>query len=385
MTEKLVRDSSEPGYRSNYCASHTRPMLRTHHYALYTIFLLVQTKLTSLKMSNSISDLSNTEAKLLSRKDWPEWYTQLAHHCRMNRIWDLINPDGPDAPVEPLRPPPLRSHEDLQQARDIELLAEWAQQHKAWDEESESVISTEALTAYKEKEPPKPLPSTYRDVDDQYNKLFKHYTTAAAAAKEHRLTIQPVYKWITDTVNPGLLSTLQTELLAKDKNTVQDLVRALKELLAPNLLTVQTQVLAEYQALIRQAIGGSVNPAKWYLEWFKAYHRALTFNIPEVQGLLATRAFLDAVGVKLRPEWARAKLSEVLEKAELGNQSLTWAQSEGSSQFRPMRAAKSMESTQHLERAQTTIRARRRRDTNAPVSLSQDVTGGHQTLARSSS
>ena len=61
-----------------------------------------------------------------------------------------------------------------------------------------------------------------------------------------------------------------------------------------------------------------MNPAKWYLEWFKAYHRALTFNIPEVQGLLATRAFLDAVGVKLRPEWARAKLSEVLEKAELG-------------------------------------------------------------------
>ena len=41
MTEKLVRDSSEPGYRNNYYASHTRPMLRTHHYALYTIFLLV--------------------------------------------------------------------------------------------------------------------------------------------------------------------------------------------------------------------------------------------------------------------------------------------------------------------------------------------------------
>jgi len=43
----------------------------------------------------------------------------------------------------------------------------------------------------------------------------------------------------------------------------------------------------------------------------------LTFNIPEVQGLLATKAFLNAVGVKLRPEWARSKLLEVLEKAEL--------------------------------------------------------------------
>ena len=34
--------------------------------------------------------------------------------------------------------------------------------------------------------------------------------------------------------------------------------------------------------------------------------------------MLAIRAFLDAVGVKLRLEWARVKLSEVLEKAELG-------------------------------------------------------------------
>ena len=69
ITEKLVRDSSKPGYRSNYYASHTRLILRTHHYTLYIIFLLVQTKLTSLKISNNISDLSNTEAKLLSRKD----------------------------------------------------------------------------------------------------------------------------------------------------------------------------------------------------------------------------------------------------------------------------------------------------------------------------
>jgi len=43
---------------------------------------------------------------------------------------------------------------------------------------------------------------------------------AAAAAKEHRLIIQPIYKWITDIVNLRILSTLQTELLAKDKNTV---------------------------------------------------------------------------------------------------------------------------------------------------------------------
>jgi len=71
MTEKLVRDSSEPGYRNNHCV-YTRSSLRTRHYALYTIFFLVKTKLNSIKMSNSISDPSNTETKLLLRKDWPE-------------------------------------------------------------------------------------------------------------------------------------------------------------------------------------------------------------------------------------------------------------------------------------------------------------------------
>ena len=69
------------------------------------------------------------------------------------------------------------------------MLTQWAQLHKAWDEEGESVTNTEALEAYNIREPLKPLLSTYINVDDQYNKLFKYYTTAATAVKEHRLTI----------------------------------------------------------------------------------------------------------------------------------------------------------------------------------------------------
>jgi len=71
MTEKLVCDSFKPGYYNNHCV-YTHSSLRTRHYALYTIFFLVKTKLTLIKMSNNISDLFNTEAKLFLRKDWPE-------------------------------------------------------------------------------------------------------------------------------------------------------------------------------------------------------------------------------------------------------------------------------------------------------------------------
>jgi hypothetical protein len=71
MTEKLVRDSSEPGYRNNHCV-YIRSSLCTRHYALYTIFFLIKTKLNSNKMSNNISDPFNTETKLFLYKDWPE-------------------------------------------------------------------------------------------------------------------------------------------------------------------------------------------------------------------------------------------------------------------------------------------------------------------------
>jgi len=37
-----------------------------------------------------------------------------------------------------------------------------------------------------------------------------------------------------------------------------------------------------------------------------------------MEGILAIRQFLNTVGVKLRPEWARLKLSEILKKVELG-------------------------------------------------------------------
>jgi hypothetical protein len=107
----------------------------------------------------------------------------------MNRIWDLIDPNAPNAPINSIWPLLLRSHKDLQQACDNKLLAEWTRAHKAWDEKGEGITGAEALAAYKAKELKKPPLSTYDDVDNRYNKLFKHYTTAAAAAKEHRLTI----------------------------------------------------------------------------------------------------------------------------------------------------------------------------------------------------
>jgi hypothetical protein len=61
-------------------------------------------------------------------------------------------------------------------------------------------------------------------------------------------------------------------------------------------------VLDEYCLVLKQAHLGGVNPVKWHHDWFKAYNRAISLDIPKVKGALAAREFLTAVGTKINPE-----------------------------------------------------------------------------------
>jgi hypothetical protein len=61
-------------------------------------------------------------------------------------------------------------------------------------------------------------------------------------------------------------------------------------------------VLEEYRSVLKQAHSGSVNPVKWHYDWFKAYNRAISLDIPEVKGALAAREFLTVVRTKMNPE-----------------------------------------------------------------------------------
>ena len=68
-------------------------------------------------------------------------------------------------------------------------MAEWTQAYEVWDEKSKGIISAKALIAHKAKELKKPPPSTYNNVNNWYNKLFKYYIIVAAAVKKHHLII----------------------------------------------------------------------------------------------------------------------------------------------------------------------------------------------------
>ena len=70
-------------------------------------------------------------------------------------------------------------------------------------------------------------------------------------------------------------------------------------MLAPSDVSSKTTIQEEYQVILRQASTGSVNPQKWHAEWFRAYSRAKLVGLLEVDGVLASKAFLKAVEARL--------------------------------------------------------------------------------------
>ena len=148
--------------------------------------------------------------------------------------------------------------------------------------------------------------------------LSKQYTIDLTDEKRYSSKANPISNWVKNTVDSGILSVVQAELIQRNATTLRDLIISLKDLLAPSHTSVQNQVLEEYRSVLKQAHSGSVNPVKWHHDWFKAYNRAISLDIPEVKGALAAREFLTAVGTKMNPEWARLRYTQLLENDELG-------------------------------------------------------------------
>jgi hypothetical protein len=103
----------------------------------------------------------------------------------------------------------------------------------------------------------------------------------------------PVYRWVMATVDPGLLQSIEEELVEEDKSNLQELVRHLKRMIAPTASSTATIIRDEYISILKQAHYESVNPTRWHQDWHKACRRGLTYKIPEVQGQLAVKEFLS--------------------------------------------------------------------------------------------
>jgi len=162
-----------------------------------------------------------------------------------------------------------------------------------------------------------PTPTTFDDIEKEFRARHIYFTAQLAFVVSHNKKYQPISNWIDATVDPVMLETIQTQLLAEKKRSLQDLIRALKRIYAPSEVSSMTTIQEEYQAILKQAITGSVNPQKWHADWFRAYNRAKLVGLPEVEGVLAAKTFLKAVGARLTPSWSLQEQMDLVKCAEL--------------------------------------------------------------------
>jgi hypothetical protein len=90
--------------------------------------------------------------------------------------------------------------------------------------------------------------------------------------------------------------------------------------------STQYLVRQQYRLHLSKAQQGRLSPEKWFSEWQIIYEKAQAFNVTEVTGELAITDFLDAVSVKIAPEWSRNMRQQIAMDMALGRPALSFDQ-----------------------------------------------------------
>jgi hypothetical protein len=261
---------------------------------------------------------------LKSRSDWPYWYAQLELLCRDKAIWDQINPDGktvkpidkqepayPDYPVkEPFAPdPPVVAPTPADGSEESD------------PEDSEDDLNDD----------PTPTATAAAPLTDAQYELairlhpdkIQRYKIATSQWNRTAAKLSNVRDWIIKTVHPDLMAPASIKLLNKRLTTPQALVRVLKDDLAPTNSNTMHLVRQQYRAHLEKARSGRMSPDKWFNEWQVLYGKAQAFRVPEIEGQLALIDFLDALSLRLAPEWARTMRQQITLQAALGKEEMS--------------------------------------------------------------
>jgi len=282
-------------------------------------------------MSSSIDNTIASDVKLNERKDWPTWYTVLQLHCVTRGIWDYVNPDAQEAPDFnriPIAPNAQRMIDAINIERRT-ARAEWRAAQSTINASSTSStpgtqtsieVGLSSIQRQLVALGPEPTSSlaTITDVKDDFNLLASDHSVRIKERIEINSKQQQIMNFVQKTVSKNLLLPLTTRLLATQEATIQKIVQALRDHLAPTETSTITTVRKEYKLVLNKAYSGRINQQAWYWEWQTALVKAQLYNIPEIQGQIAIVDFLQAIREKYSPDWATRKLENLLENEESG-------------------------------------------------------------------
>ena len=211
--------------------------------------------------------------KLNSQQRWSEWITLLESYAKIRKLWETIDPYKPSKP------------DDLN-------------------------VLPEPMTLDQAKEDSTKYGITGEPTFDQLMRIFEAGKTEYASRRliytEREKNEQTVRTWIAQTVEPSIYTLVTNELSAKQGDfSIRELLKGIKTQIAPSYSNMVQTTRLFYKETLREASQGNTRPDLWYIKWIKAYHEGSFYNIPEVQGTLAIREFIQAVGTRMAPDWAQ--------------------------------------------------------------------------------
>ena len=247
---------------------------------------------------------SDAPVRLHDTASWAGWIIQLQSYAQGLNVWQYVDPDGAVLQERTDLPPEeFTTTEEYQEW----LYEQRKQRHqralKQWE------ATPEDQRGEKPAEPKRP---TAEEAEREFNFQIKQYARVQDHYSKAEAQIAKVIKWIERTVEGRLLAAARTQTNMRKETSVRALVIALKRMLAPSTESVESALREEYNRLLSRARHGGVNPKKWIDEWIEVYSRATAYGIPEVSGSLAVRNFLNAVRVRIAPDWASSELRNVV-------------------------------------------------------------------------
>jgi hypothetical protein len=244
---------------------------------------------------SSSSALPTAGVRLKDRNGWPEWMTQLKFHALSKGVWKYVDPDRPSLgnlsellPERPSYPPrPVTTAAVLNE---------------------DGTIKTPAVRG-------DPTEHSLK----RYDARMAEWRIDYQEGMSRMARVGQLQNWVNATVDSGIMVPLMMAMSRGPDQSLHETVRELRAELAPNVAAMKEHSREKYRAHLAKAKRGGVTPEQWYRDWNALYMECKAYSIPEVEGMLASLDFLDALSQKLAPSWAGQMRSTMLADEACGD------------------------------------------------------------------
>ena len=226
-----------------------------------------------MKAQSQTDGILSTTVKLNSPQRWSEWITLLESFAKIRRLWDKIDPSQPPQEDDHNLPPEVIT---VERAREI-------------------------APSYGASSTP-----TFEQLIAVVNAEKADFTNKRLIYVEREKNEQTIRTWIAQTVETSIYSLVTSELAAvKSDFSIRELLKGIKKQIAPSHSNMLQAARQFYKDTLQEAFQANTRPDTWYIKWLKAYHDGSHYKIPEIEGTMAIRDFLHAVGARMAPDWAQ--------------------------------------------------------------------------------